>query len=298
MTRRGLVLFATMSIVWGIPYLLIRVAVAEVTPPVLVFARTALAAAILLPVALLRGDLRTVLRHWPWVVGFATIEIAIPWVLLGSAEQKISSSLAGLLIAGVPLVGATIAAILGGPDRVGRRQLLGLLIGFAGVAAIAGGDLDAGNAIAIVEVAVVVVCYAVGPFILSRRLVGVSSLGIMALSLALVAVVYAPFAVLGWPATTPSDSVLASILILAIVCTAAAFLVFAELIREVGPVRATVITYVNPAVAAVLGVLVLSETLTPAMLLGFALAIAGSTLATRRPEPPEAEAAAVGMSDA
>jgi len=287
-TRRSLVLFATMSIVWGIPYLLIRVAVAEVTPPVLVFARTGLAAAILLPVALLRGELRTVLRHWRWVLAFASIEIAIPWVLLGSAEQKISSSLAGLLIAGVPLVGATIAAVLGGPDRVSRRQLLGLLIGFAGVATIAGGDFDAGNAIAIVEVAVVVVCYAAGPFILSRRLVGVSSLGIMALSLTLVAIVYAPFAVLGWPATTPSNAALASILVLAVVCTAAAFLVFAELIREIGPVRATVITYVNPAVAAVLGVLVLSETLTPAMLLGFALAIAGSTLATRRPEPPEA----------
>ena len=176
--------------------------------------------------------------------------------------------------------------------------LLGLLIGFAGVATIAGGDFDAGNAIAIVEVAVVVVCYAAGPFILSRRLVGVSSLGIMALSLTLVAIVYAPFAVLGWPATTPSNAALASILVLAVVCTAAAFLVFAELIREIGPVRATVITYVNPAVAAVLGVLVLSETLTPAMLLGFALAIAGSTLATRRPEPPEAEAAAVEMSEA
>jgi drug/metabolite transporter (DMT)-like permease len=290
-TRRGLLLFATMSIVWGIPYLLIRVAVAEVTPPVLVFARTALAAAILLPVALFRGDLRTVLRHWRWVVGFAIIEIAVPWVLLGSAEQKISSALAGMLIAGVPLVGAAIAAILGGSDRVGGRQLLGLLVGFAGVAAIAGGDFEADNAIAIVQVAVVVVCYALGPFILSRRLVGVSSLGIMALSLTLAALVYAPFAILGWPATTPSQAALASILVLAVVCTAVAFLVFAALIREIGPVRATVITYVNPAVAAVLGVLVLGETLTPAMLLGFALAIAGSTLATGRPEPPEAEAA-------
>lgn len=298
MTRRGLLLFATMSIVWGIPYLLIRVAVAEVTPPVLVFARTGIAAAILLPVALLRGDLRTVLRHWPWVAAFAAIEIAIPWVLLGSAEQKISSSLAGLLIAGVPIVGATIAAILGGPDRVGRRQLLGLLVGFAGVAAIAGGDFDAENAIAIVQVAVVVVCYALGPFILSRRLVGVSSLGIMALSLTLTALVYAPFAILGWPASTPSQAVLASILTLATVCTAVAFIVFAALIRETGPVRATVITYVNPAVAAVLGVLVLGETLTPAMLLGFALAIAGSTLATRRPEPPEPEAAALELGEA
>ncbi len=295
MTRRGLLLFAAMSIIWGIPYLLIRVAVAEVSPAVLVFARTGLAAAILLPIALLRIDLRSVLHHWPWVVAFAAIEIAIPWLLLGAAEQSISSSLAGLLVAGVPLVGATIAAIIGGPDRVGRRQLAGLLVGFAGVAVIAGGDFNAQNALALVQVAVVVVCYALGPFILSRRLVGVPSLGIMAISLTLTAILYAPVALLSWPTTQPGQDVLVSILILAVVCTAAAFLVFAALIGEVGPVRATVITYVNPVVAAVLGVFILGETLTAPMLAGFALAIAGSTLATRRPEPPEAEAAAVEL---
>jgi drug/metabolite transporter (DMT)-like permease len=297
MTRRGLLLFAAMSIVWGIPYLLIRVAVAEVTPPVLVFARTALGALILLPVALARADVRDVLRHWRWVVAFALIEIAIPWVLLSSAEQQISSSLAGLLVAGVPLVGATIAAIVGGPDRVGRRQLVGLLIGFAGVAAIAGGDYQAESAVALAQVAIVIVCYAVGPFILSRRLAGVSSIGVMSLSLTLTALLYLPVAAVQWPATTPSTGALASIAILGVVCTAAAFMLFAALIHEVGPVRATVITYVNPAVAAVLGVLILGETLTPAMLVGFALAIAGSTLATRRPETPDAEAAAVELTE-
>jgi len=296
-TRRGILLFAAMSVVWGIPYLLIRVAVAEVSPPVLVFARTGIAAAILLPVAVLRADVRPVLRHWPWVAAFAAVEIAVPWVLLGSAEQRITSSLAGLLIAGVPLVGALIAAIVGGPDRVVGRQLVGLLMGFVGVAAIAGGDFQADSAVAIGQVAIVVVCYAVGPFILSRRLHGVSAIGIMALALTLTALVYAPFAAASWPAATPSREALGSIAILGVVCTAAAFLLFAALIREIGPVRATVITYVNPAVAAALGVLVLGETLTPPMLLGFALAIAGSTLATRRPEPPEAEAAAIEVAE-
>jgi drug/metabolite transporter (DMT)-like permease len=273
------------------------VAVAEVSPAVLVFARTALATAILLPVALLRAEVRPVLRHWPWVVAFAVIEVAIPWVLLGSAEQRISSSLAGLLIAGVPLVGALIATVIGGPDRVGRRQLAGLLVGFVGVATIAWGDLTAESAVALLQVAAVVVCYAVGPFILSRRLHGVPSTGIMAVALALTAIAYLPVAAVGWPATLPSREALASIAILGIVCTAAAFLLFAALIREIGPVRATVITYVNPAVAAVLGVVILQETLTPAMIAGFALAIAGSTLATRRPEPPEAEAAAIELAE-
>jgi len=280
-TRRGLLLFAAMSIAWGIPYLLIRVAVAEVTPAVLVFARTALAAAILLPIALVRLDMRSVLRHWRWVVTFAVIEIAIPWVLLGSAQQRISSSLTGLLIAGVPLVSAAITVALG--TRVGGRQLLGLLIGFSGVAVIAGGDFEASSAVALLQVGVVVVCYAAGPFILSRPLLGVSSLGIMAVSLTLVAVGYVPLAILQRPAAIPSAETLASIIILAVVCTAAAFLMFAALIREVGPLRTSVITYVNPFVAAVLGVLILDETLTPPMLVGFALAITGSVLATRRP---------------
>jgi len=297
MTRRGILLFAAMSIIWGIPYLLIRVTVAEISPALLVFSRTAIAAALLLPFALLRVDVRSVLRHWRWIIAFAAIEIAIPWLMLGTAEQTISSSLAGLLVAGVPIVGAAIAVIVGGPDRVGRRQLAGLLIGFAGVAVIAGGDFEAGNALALVQIAIVVVCYALGPFILSRRLVDVPSLGVMAISLTLTALLYAPVALVSWPATQPGQDVLASIAILAVVCTAVAFLAFAALIREVGPVRATVITYVNPVVAAVLGVLVLDETLALPMLVGFALAITGSMLATRRPEPPEAEAAAVELAD-
>jgi drug/metabolite transporter (DMT)-like permease len=140
--------------------------------------------------------------------------------------------------------------------------------------------------VAVLQVGVVVVCYAVGPAILARRLNGLPSLGIMALSLTGVALLYLPVGIAQWPATTPSTEVLAAIVVLAVVCTAAAFLVFAALIGEIGPVRATVITYVNPMVAAVLGVLVLGEVLAPPMILGFTLVIAGSVLATRRPAGP------------
>jgi len=217
--------------------------------------------------------------------------------MLGSAEQHLSSSLAGLLIAGVPLVGTAFALATSGADRLGRTGLLGLLIGLIGVAAIVGGDFGTSDTTALLEIAVVVVGYAVGPAILSRRLGGLPSVGVMALSLALCAVVYVPIAAVQWPSVVPSTNVLASVAILAIVCTAAAFLAFAALIDEVGPVRATVITYVNPAVAAVLGVLVLHETLSVAMWFGFALVILGSTLATRPsgavqgPGPPRVEAA-------
>jgi drug/metabolite transporter (DMT)-like permease len=285
MSRRGLLLFAAMALIWGIPYLLIRIAVAEISPAALVFARTAIGAAILLPVALLRVDFRRLLRRWPWLAAFALVEIAVPWLLLGSAEQRISSSLAGLLVAAVPLVGAAIAIATRGADRFGSVGLLGLLVGLAGVAAIVGTDLEAEDAVALAQMAGVVVGYAVGPAILARRLGGESSLGVMALSLAGCAVLYAPIVALDPPAALPSSAVLGAIGVLAVVCTAVAFLVFAALIAEIGPVRATVITYVNPAVAAVLGVLVLGETFTPAMAVGFALVVAGSSLATRPAAP-------------
>ena len=289
MTRRGLVLFALMSVIWGIPYLFIRVAVAEITPATLVFARTTIAAAILLPMALVRVDLRPILTRWRWLVTFAAIEIAVPWVLLGSAEQHLSSSLTGLLIAGVPLVGTTFALATGGVDRLGRAGLFGLLIGLVGVGAIVWGDVGTTDATAVLEVAIVVVGYAIGPAILARRLGGLPSVGVMALSLTLCAVVYVPIAAAQLPAAVPSPNVLAAVAILAVVCTAAGFLVFAALIDEIGPVRSTLITYVNPAVAAVLGVLVLNETFSVPMGIGLALVILGSTLATRRSPSGEGE---------
>jgi len=282
MTRRALVLFLLMSVIWGLPYLFIRVAVAEISPATLVFARTAVAALILVPLALWRSDVRQVLRRWRWVVAFALVEIGLPWVLLGSAEQHITSSLAALLVAGVPLVGAVLAVATKGRDRIGGTGLLGLVVGLLGVSAIVGATAETSTWTALVAMAVVVVCYAVGPAILARRLEGVPSLGVMAFSLTLCAALYAPFAALQRPTTMPGPDVLVSIAILAVVCTALAFVLFAALIEAIGPVRATVITYVNPAVAAVLGVVVLREPFTVAMGVGLTLVILGSTLATRR----------------
>jgi drug/metabolite transporter (DMT)-like permease len=279
-------LFAMMSVIWGIPYLFIRIAVAEITPATLVLGRTGLASLILLPIALLRVDLGPVVARWRWVVAFAVVEVGGPWVLLGSAEQHISSSLAGLLVAGVPLVGTVVAFVTGGHDhRLGRTGLLGLLVGLMGVAAIVGVDLQASNVPALLAMAVVVVGYAVGPAILARRLGGLPAVGVQALSMSLCAVVYLPIAVAQRPATVPSPNVLAAVLILGVVCTAAAFLGFSALIDEIGPVRATVITYVNPAVAALLGVLLLNESFSVAMAAGFALVLLGSALATRAPTP-------------
>ncbi|MBV8395318.1 MAG: DMT family transporter [Actinobacteria bacterium] len=285
MSRRGLLLFAAMCVVWGIPYLLIRVAVRELSPAMLVFARTAVAALLLVPVAAARGELRPVLARWRPVLVFAAVEIAGPWLLLSSAERRISSSLAALLIAAVPLVGAFLAAVEG-RERFDRNRVAGIVVGTAGVAAIVGFDVGSSSGSGIAETAGVVVGYAVGPWILARYMQGLPSLGVIAASLVVTTVAYAPVAALQWPASVPAAKVLASVAGLAVVCTAVAFVLFFELIAEVGPVRATVITYVNPAVAAVLGIAVLGERFTAGMAAGFVLVLAGSWLATRAARQP------------
>jgi drug/metabolite transporter (DMT)-like permease len=282
-SKRGWVLFAAMCVIWGIPYLMIRVAVREVSPSALVLLRTALAALILLPLAATRGELAPLRGRLQPLAAFAGVEIAVPWIALGSAEQRLSSSLTGLLIAAVPLVGVVIAVTTGTRERPGRQNLGGLLIGIVGVGAIVGLDVRGASATALAELALVAVCYAVGPAILQRWLSDLPSLGVIAASLGLVALVYVPIAAFSFPTQVPRASVVASIVGLAVVCTALAFVLFFELIAEAGPVRATVITYINPAVAAVLGVTVLSERLTAGMGIGFALVLVGSVLATRAP---------------
>jgi len=286
MTQRGWLLFWSLCLVWGIPYLLIRVAVRELDPAVLVFARTGLSALLLLPIAAARGELRPLLAHWRALALFTVIEIGVPWFLLSDAETHLTSSLTGLLIAAVPLVGVVVVRFTGDRERVGGRRLTGLLVGIAGVAALVGLDVGRLNAVALVEVGLVAVGYALGPIVLSRHLADAPSLGVVAASLALCAVGWAPVAATQWPSSIPSGRVLASVAGLAVVCTALAFLLFFALIAEVGAVRSMVITYVNPAVAAVLGVALLGEAFTPGMAVGFALVLAGCVLATRREAPP------------
>jgi drug/metabolite transporter (DMT)-like permease len=271
-----------MCVIWGIPYLMIRVAVRELAPVTLVFFRTGVASLVLLPFALARDELRPLLPRWRPVVAYTIVEVAIPWVLLGSAETRVSSSLTGLLVAAVPLVGAVIVTLTGTRERQGTRRWLGLLVGLGGVAALLGLDVGQVAALPVVEILGVAVCYAIGPIILSRYLPGAPALGVVTASLVLTAIAYAPLAAARWPSDVPSAHVIESVLGLAFVCTALAFLIFLALIAEVGPVRATVITYVNPAVAAVVGVALLSERLTAGMVIGFALVLAGSVLATGR----------------
>jgi len=270
-----------MCLIWGLPYLFIRVAVEHISPGTLVFLRTGVASLVLLPLALARRELMPVLSRWKWLMVFAGIEVMLPWLLLSDAERHLNSSLAGLLVAGVPLVGAVAARFSAHGDRVNRIQLVGLLIGVVGVASLVGLDFSDLDLFALAEMGVVTICYAGGPIILARSLSDLPGLGVIAAALVVSAIGYLPFAIVE-PPRSLSRPVISSVIILALVCTAAAFVLFFALIAEIGPTRATVITYVNPAVAVALGVLVLDEHVTAGMIVGFPLILAGSILGARK----------------
>jgi drug/metabolite transporter (DMT)-like permease len=284
MSKRGWVLFLSLGLLWGMPYLLIRIAVGEIDPLVVAGTRTLMGALLLLPVALYRSALAPAFRKWKWLLAFTVIEMSVPWLLLGHAEKHINSSTAGLLIAVVPLFAALIITKLG-HERLEARRLFGLCVGFAGVALLIGLDIDFSDYLAVGATVIVSLCYAIGPIIIDRKLNDVPAIGVITASLILATIIYAPFAPFLWPSQVSANAVW-SVVGLGVLCTAAAFLVFFALIAEVGPARATVITYVNPAVAIALGALVLSEPVTLGMAIGFPLVILGSYLGTMRGRAP------------
>lgn len=280
MTRRGWVLFAMMSVIWGIPYLMIKVAVEEVSNPMLVFVRAVVGGAILLPLVLRGGQLRGLLRHWKPIIAFATVEMVAPWWLLSDAERDITSSMTGLLIAASPVISVLVARLAGSAERLGALRWIGLGVGFGGVAVLAGPGLQGGSPLAIGEVLLTATLYAVGPLIATRWLDGVPALPMTALCLGFVALVYTVPAALTWPDEVPSTEALAALAGLGVICTAVAMVTFVALIREVGSSRALVFTYINPAVAVAAGVVVLGEPLTVGIVVAFVLILGGSALAT------------------
>ena len=296
MTRKGWVLFWAMCVLWGLPYLLIKIAVEELTPSQLVLLRTGLAAVVLVPWAAARGQLTPVLRAWRPLLAFTVLELTVPWLLLADAERDLPSSLTGLLVAAVPLVAAFAARLTGAEDRLDRTRVAGLLLGLTGVALLVGLDVDGGATRAVVLVAVVVVCYATAPLVVDRWLAHLPPTGVTAAALAITALVYAP---VGGPGlTVPSGRVVVAVLLLTGACTVVALLAFFALIAEAGPQRALVITFVNPAVALLLGIVVLDEPLTLGAVVGFPLVLAGCVLATRRSRPAAVDETTPALAEA
>lgn len=279
-SARGWVLFAAMSVIWGVPYLMIKVAVGEVSVPVLVFVRSAVGAALLAPLALAPASRALLRRHWKAVAAFAFFEMIAAWLMLSDAERHLTSSLTGLLIAAAPIVAAVLDRLTGG-ERLGPVRVIGLGVGLAGVAVLAGPSLTGGGARPVIEVLLTATCYAIAPLIAARHLADVPGPALTSACLGLAALVYLVPAILTWPTHALRAQTYWAIAGLAGICTALAFVVFFALIREVGAARSLIVTYVNPAVALLAGVLVLREPLTWWNVAGLALILTGSVLATR-----------------
>jgi drug/metabolite transporter (DMT)-like permease len=281
-------LFAAVSVIWGMPYLFIKIAVEELSPSLVAWSRLTLAAVILLPLAWKLGALRGLGSRWRVLTAFAAVEMAVPWPLLGFGEVHISSSLAAILVATVPLFVALLATRFDHAERPTVTRLVGMLIGLGGVVALVGIDIGSERdellgALAILFVAFL---YAFGPMIVKRRLSDVDPLGPVAASVGIAALLVTPFALTDLPDSTPSADTFASIAVLGLFCSALAFLLFFRLIAEVGPARATVITYINPVVALALGVAILDESVTTGVVVGLLLILAGSWLSTDGRVPP------------
>ena len=283
MNWRGWTAFVALGIIWGLPYFFIKLALQEVSPLILAFSRVVLAALILMPIAWQRGALHSLGNHKMAIVAFGLVEFAIPFSLLSLGERWISSSVTGILIAMVPLSIALIQRFFGIREALGTGRVLGLVVGFLGVAALLGtGSISGLTGWAGVGcMLLATICYAIGPLIIQRHMHGLDSIGPLAASLVVAGLILLVPAALDFPSRLPSPVALLSIAVLGIVCTAVAMLLMFYLVRHAGASRASVITYINPMVATLLGVWVLDEHLGVGGFIAFALILLGSWLATR-----------------
>ena len=303
-TKRGIILFAVLGVAWGIPYLLIKVAVGELEPAMVVLSRSLLGGLLLLPLAVYRKQVLVVLKRWRPLLAYTALEIVIPWFFLSTAEQRLPSSTAGLLLAVIPLVGIAVAFFFGRPAKLSGLNWVGILLGMLGVAALVGFDVAGSDLIGVAQLGIVVIGYAIGPAILSKYMSDLPPIGVVTVSLLITAIVYVPIVGLtgAWPTEVPSLEVILSLIALGVVCSALAFLVMFALIAEIGPMRMTTITYVNPAVAIVAGVLILHEPFTIWTAVGFILVLGGSYLVTLKRKdlvaPPDPEGVPILESDA
>ena len=286
-----------MAVIWGIPYLLIRVAVRQLDPGVMVLLRTGPASVLLTPIVIARRQVSVLIRNLRWIIIFGIVEFGVPWYCMATAEKHISSSLTSLLICCVPLFAVLAQRLRPSGEHISQRRYLGLGIGAVGVALLVGLDLKGGSITWIGLMMVVCVGYCAGPIVLATKLAHVPGVVVVAGATAFVALCWIPWSVVHWPAHVSGET-WSCMAVLSVVCTATAFLVFFELVKEVGSSRSVVVTYFNTAIAVVLGIVGLHETLTAGIVFGFPLVLVGCIFATSRSKEPSSELLGVLSGDA
>ncbi len=285
MSKTGWVNFGIVGLLWGIPYLFLKVAVGELEPSVIVISRTLIGALLLAPLAIKRSIFWLPIKRWPFLLLYSACELIGPWYLITHAEQKINSGLTGLLIATTPIWAAILASIFGDKTVWHKSRLFGLIVGFIGVIAVVGLESVTGNSdlISIAMVLIASMGYAYAINMVNRRIPEVPGLALNTWAMIITSIVFLPFAIVQRPTQMPSVQVVLSVIGLGVLCTALAFTMFFKVIAEIGPPRASLVTYLNTAVAVVLGIIILSEPITLGIVLGLPLVLIGSYFASRKP---------------
>jgi len=284
MTRKSWILFGIVGFLWGIPYLLMKVAVADIPPPLIVAGRTLIGAAILIPIAIKKNTFKDAIKGIKYIIPYAVLEMVGPWILITSAEKEISSGLAGLLIATVPFFASIFSSLRGDHSVWQPKRIFGLVVGFVGIVALVGIESITGTsnpkAIAMVILAAIMYAYAV--LMVTTNLPGVDGIAINGVAMGLTCLFYTPIAIATWPSNPVSTQAIAALLALGVFSTAIAFMLFFIVIVEIGVARGSLTTYVNTAVAVVLGILILDEPITLGIIVGLPMVLLGSFLASRK----------------
>lgn len=286
--RRAWTMLFVLGAIWGASYLLIKIGVRDLSPAMVAWARVALAAAVLVPLAVHNGALgrvRDIGVGWLAVLG--ATQIAGPFVLIAAAEEEISSGLAGILVASAPLFTALLALRLDPEERSRGLRLVGIGLGVAGVAVLLGVDLGGSGSQLLGGLAVLLagLGYAIGGLVAKRRLASVPPLGMAAWVTVAATILLIPFAAATVPSQAPGLGPLAAVFALGVVGTGIAFAIFYELIGSVGPARTWIVTYLAPGFAVAYGAIFLDEVITASTLAGLGLILAGSYLAAEGRNP-------------
>ena len=285
MSRRGWLLFSLVGLLWGVPYLFMKVAIEELSTPMIVFSRLAIGASLLVPLALREGTLKGAVKYWKYIALYAVLEMVIPWTLITNSQRSLSSGVVALLVATVPIWATLFAHHTGDSTAAHRTRIFGIAIGLVGISLIVGIESvsDFTNFVALAQILIAAASYAFAVNMITRKAPGTSGIAINGIAMTISAVIFAPFAINTWPNEVPSNEVILSTIGLGVICSGLAFWIFFLLLEEIGPARASLVVYPNTAVAVVLGVLILREEITLALAIGLPLVLAGSYLASRKP---------------
>lgn len=288
MSRKGWALFALVGVLWGVPYLFMKVAVEELSTPVIVFSRLLIGAAVLVPLALYEKTLRPALKYWKYIALYAVAEMVIPWTLITNAQKDLSSGVVALLVATVPIWATLFAHHTGDSTAAHRTRIFGIALGLIGIVFLVGIETlnDFGNMRALIQVLIASASYAYAVNMITRKAPETSGVAINGIAMALSTVIFAPFALTHLPTKTPSSEAILATIGLGVICTAFAFWVFFIVLKEIGAARASLVVYPNTAVAVVLGIFLLDEQLTLAIAIGLPMVLLGSYFASRKPSTP------------